>query len=244
MKLISKSYSKLPGIYQITNEINGKSYIGSTVNLYQRSRQHYSKLKNFKHPNAKLSNAIAKYGITNFSFSVLYYNCEIEDLLKLEGMYIKKLKPFYNIDEVDINGKRHCSESTKKIIGEKSKQKFLENPNLIQKFKDSIGNMAGWNKGMKNIYSEETLKKMSKAGKENIKNRDPKIQAKFYEGREKNAENMKTPILQFDLNWNFIKEWESLKAAAEGMGAKSVGNFTTAHKKGIKLFGSYWRKKE
>lgn len=244
MKLISKAYSKIPGIYQITNDINGKIYIGSTLNLYQRSRQHYSKLKNGKHPNKKLLNAISKYGINNFSFSVIYSRCAIENLLTLEGKYMKKLKPFYNIDEVDINGKRYCSESTKKIIGEKSKQKFIDNPQLIQTFKESIGDMAGWNKGMTDIYSEETLKKMSDAGKKNIAKRDPEVQAKFYEGRDKNLAKLKTPILQFDLNWNFIKEWGSLKEAAEGMGAKSIGNFTTAHKNGIKLFGSYWRKKE
>lgn len=244
MKLISKNFNKIPGIYQITNDINGKIYIGSTINLYQRSNQHYSKLKNSKHPNKKLTNAILKYGIDNFSFTVLISNCKIDELLKLEGLYINKLNPFYNIDEVDINGKRHCSEYTKKLIGKKSKQKFIDNPELINIFKESIGNQAGWNKGMTDIYSEETLKKMSDAGKINISKRDPKIQDKFYEGRSKRHEAQKTPILQFDLNWNFIKEWKSLKEAAEGMGAKSIGNFTTAHKKGIKLFGSYWRKKE
>lgn len=239
-----KIFNKVPGIYKIINLINGKFYIGSTKNLYKRSREHYSKLKSGKHPNIKLLNSIKKYGIENFKFEAIEINCKVEDLFLLEGRFIQQLKPEYNIDEIDLSGNRICNDSTRKLIGEKSKQKFINNPELKNIFKQSIGNMAGWNKGMTEIYSEETLKKMSDAGKLNISKRDPKIQDKFYEGRNKRHEAQKTPILQFDLNWNFIKEWNSLKDAAEGMGAKSIGNFTTAHKKGIKLFGSYWRKKE
>lgn len=244
MQLIEHEFNKIPGIYKIINIINGKFYIGSTKNLYKRSREHFSKLNTQTHPNEKLMNSVKKHGINNFKFEIILSHCATEDLLVLEGKYITHLKPDYNLDEVDVHGKRHCSESTKKLIGEKSRQKFIYKPELKTIFINSIGNMSGWNKGLTNIYSEETLKKMSAAGKKNIKNRDPEIQEKFFKAREKAWISNQKKIIQYDLNMSPIKEWDSLTDAAKYFNAKSLGNFTTACNKGIKLFGSYWRKKE
>lgn len=242
-KLEYKFFFRKVGIYKITNQINGKFYIGSSVNLYNRNRSHYSKLFTNKHPNSKLQNSANKYGLKNFTFEIIT-ECNVEELLILEGRYIESLKPEYNIDKIDLNGKRTCDIQTKKLIGQKSKQKFIDNPELTQKFLNSIGNIAGWNKGLTGIYSKDTLEKMSKAGKKNIQNRPKEIQDKFYEGRNQSHTRNRKKIIQYDLNMNFIKEWNSLSDAANAMGAKSLGNFTTAYKKGIKLFESYWRLKE
>lgn len=239
-----KTFNKISGIYKIINMVNGKFYIGSTKNLYKRSREHYSKINTNKHPNLKLTNSIKKYGIENFKFEALQTNCKIEDLLSLEGAFIQKLKPEYNIDEINLDGNRVCSDSTRKLIGEKSKQKFIDNPELKDIFKQSIGNIAGWNKGMTGIYSKESLKKMSKAGVENIKNRAPEIQQKFYDARKLSQEKRRKIIIQFDLNMNLIKEWESMSDAARFYNANNAGNIHTACKKGIKLYNSYWRVKE
>jgi len=243
MQLIDrKTFNKIPGIYKITNLINGKFYIGSTKNLYKRSREHYSKLNTSTHPNKKLLNSVEKYGIENFKFEPIHSHCEIKDLLVLEGRYISNLSPEYNIDEVDINGVRSCSESTKKLIGEKSKQKFIKNPKLKEKFINS--RVPGWNKGMTNIYSSETLEKMRKAGIENIKKRDPEIQKKFINAGKISREKSRIKIIQYDLSMNPTKEWESMAEAARFYNAHSSGNIHTACKKGIKLYNSYWRVKK
>jgi group I intron endonuclease len=244
MQLIDYKFNKIPGIYKIINNINGKFYVGSTKNLYKRSREHFSKLNRQKHPNEKLMNSVKKHGINNFKFEIIVSYCNIEDLLVLEGKYIALLKPDYNLDEVDMGGKRHCSEETKIKIGEKSKQKFIDNPELKTLFINSIGNISGWNKGLTDIYSEETLKKMSEAGKKNINNRKPEDQETFFKAREKAWVTNKKKILQYDLNMQLIKEWDSITDAAAYFGAKSLGNFSTACKSGIKLFNSYWKKKE
>lgn len=50
------------GVYLISNNVNGKCYVGSTVHLDQRRREHFSRLANNKHVNAHLQNAYNKYG--------------------------------------------------------------------------------------------------------------------------------------------------------------------------------------
>lgn len=56
-------------VYKITNNINGKIYIGQTNNLKRRLQEH----KHDKRMNHPIHNAIVKYGWENFSVEVLYY---------------------------------------------------------------------------------------------------------------------------------------------------------------------------
>lgn len=78
-------------IYSFTNIINGKKYIGSTINSPNiRYNQHlYHVNNNTSKTSYPLYAAIRKYGIENFLFEVLYSgNCSQEELLKLEHDYI------------------------------------------------------------------------------------------------------------------------------------------------------------
>ena len=59
---------------------------------------------------------------------------------------------------------------------------------------------------------------------------------------DKIASKNSIPINQYDLDGNFIRSWKSRAEAARFYKAKSSGNFTTAVKKGIKLYNSYWKK--
>jgi hypothetical protein len=59
------------GIYKITNVVNGKCYIGSSVNVKVRFYAHKSHLKHNKHDNRHLQAAYNKYGVDNFLFEVL-----------------------------------------------------------------------------------------------------------------------------------------------------------------------------
>lgn len=64
------------GIYKITNNINGKVYIGQTRN-FKRRKNKYRNLLCVGQP--KIYNSIKKHGWDNFTFEVLC-NCDIEDL--------------------------------------------------------------------------------------------------------------------------------------------------------------------
>lgn len=77
------------GIYKITNNINGKVYIGLSTNIEKRWNRHKSaafnpKDKNYQYP---LYQAMRKYGLNNFSFEVIE-ECSICDLNDKEIYYI------------------------------------------------------------------------------------------------------------------------------------------------------------
>lgn len=68
------------GIYKITNKVNGKSYIGQSVNIHKRWT---SEKNNAFNPNAHeynypISRAFRKYGVENFSFEIIE-QCSIGD---------------------------------------------------------------------------------------------------------------------------------------------------------------------
>lgn len=88
------------GIYKITNQINGKSYIGQSVHIERRWQEH--KLPS---SNSRISLAIKKYGIENFTFEVLEEIKDCSILTQRESYYIKLYNSIvpngYNIVEED-----------------------------------------------------------------------------------------------------------------------------------------------
>lgn len=77
------------GIYKITNLLNGKVYIGQSVDIQKRLKAHfaYAKNKNSKEYNTSIHNAIRLYGDYNFKCEVLQ-KCTKEQLDELEKYYI------------------------------------------------------------------------------------------------------------------------------------------------------------
>ena len=95
------------GIYQIQNQINGKRYIGSAINLKCRCTQHFSDLRYRRHYNSHLQAAFLKYGETAFLFSVLEYT-EPPLLLEREQHYLNIWSPEYNILAIAGSRLGHC----------------------------------------------------------------------------------------------------------------------------------------
>lgn len=96
------------GIYYIQNKINNHLYIGSSITLTKRYKEHKLKLSTNKHHCIALQNAINKYGIDNFTFVVLktYKNISDKDLRLTEGMLIRLFKSEYNICKYpEVSGK-------------------------------------------------------------------------------------------------------------------------------------------
>lgn len=81
---------RVKGIYKITNIINGVMYIGSSISIENRFKIHLRRLRNNTHSNQKLQNSVNKYGIENFTFSILSYQPDLsrEDLLELEELIL------------------------------------------------------------------------------------------------------------------------------------------------------------
>lgn len=91
------------GIYKIENLINGKCYIGQSVDVKRRWRKHQftafsPQVKGYEYP---LYRAIRKYGPNNFSFEVLE-ECDRDSLNKRETYWIRAFNSMnngYNQDE-------------------------------------------------------------------------------------------------------------------------------------------------
>lgn len=82
---------KVSGIYKIENILNGKIYVGQSCNVYDREKQHTCELRQGKHFNKHLQNAVNEYGIENFKFSLLE-ECKKADLDEREKFWIKELQ--------------------------------------------------------------------------------------------------------------------------------------------------------
>ena len=78
------------GIYQIKNLLNGKVYIGQSVDIEKRWSTHKAELKNNYHYNIHLQNAWNKYGEDNFEFSIIE-ECDMDELNAREIFWISKL---------------------------------------------------------------------------------------------------------------------------------------------------------
>ena len=166
------------GIYIIENIINGKVYVGSTINIKKRWYAHKTTLNHNCHDNSFLQNAWNKYGETNFSFIILE-EVVVEKLLEREQYYINlydacnrncgyNLMPtagnnlgYKHTEETklkisNINKGKILSEETKnnmKIAATKKDKSYYSKPERIIKISNA-------NLGKK--HSDETKKKLSK----------------------------------------------------------------------------------
>ena len=124
------------GIYKITNQINGKCYVGQSVNIKRRWRSHKTKAFNpldtqYECP---LYRAIRKYGLENFSFEILE-ECLKEELNEKESSYIKKYNS--NSESCGYNltpGGDSKGPTLKKLTEEQLQEifKLLKSSNLSQ----------------------------------------------------------------------------------------------------------------
>lgn len=174
---------KIIGIYCIRNLINNKVYIGQSLNIKQRIRQHKSQLNLNKHTNSYLQRSCNKYGLSNFEF-IIVKECTIDEIDKFEKYYIDKYDSInklygYNLesggnlnkiisDEAKNNlSKSHLgikpSNNTKQKMSDTWKKKFQEgyvNPMTGRKLtQDQIEVISKHSKSRK--HSKETIQKLS-----------------------------------------------------------------------------------
>lgn len=130
-------------IYKWTNKVNGKSYIGQTINEEGRKKDHINgRYKCYFH------DAIKKYGLENFDYEVLE-QIEESKLSEREIYWIKYFDTYnngYNLTE----GGEGTRGFSYKLTDEQKK-----------KISESHKGLIPWNKGKHGIYSEETLKKIA-----------------------------------------------------------------------------------
>jgi len=126
------------GIYRWINNTNGKSYVGSSVDLSKRLYRYYSLahiIDRSKH--SLICKALIKYGYSKFSFEILEF-CDLKIILIREQYYIDLLKLEYNIllKAGSPLGYKHRDEAKEKMKG--SKIFSLEH---LTKIKEHIKNL-------------------------------------------------------------------------------------------------------
>lgn len=84
------------GVYKIVNATNGKTYVGSSGNIYRRWGEHRRKLRAGTSSSWRLQAAWTKYGAQAFTFSVLEL-CSSSVVAAREQAWIDAIQPAYNV---------------------------------------------------------------------------------------------------------------------------------------------------
>ena len=145
---------KTIGIYSITHIATGKQYVGQSVNVFERWKQHSTPRKNA----SGIKGAIMKWGIDAFEFKVLE-ECNKEDLNDRESFWIETLRTLapdgYNLTSGGDSPKTVSDETRKKLSEASRKQKGCT------RSEETRRKMSEAKKGT--THSEESKRKMSEA---------------------------------------------------------------------------------
>ena len=253
------------GIYKITNNINGKIYIGQSINIYERWKQHEYKAFNCneKAYNSAIHQAYRKYGIENFSYEIIE-ECSPEQLDAREIYWIKQLNSLtpngynitsggqyfkgasYKINRGLLEKKVYYCKKCGKQISKNSESGLclscvqltcdISKEELYKKLLEYQGNFTQVGK----LYglSDNAIRKRCKNFGMPFHSSDykPKLEPK-----QKNSQ--KKSVAKIDKNTGQVLEtFESIAIAARSLGLSKGSHITEACKGTIKsAYGFYWK---
>lgn len=223
------------GIYLYLNKINGKAYIGQSININKRYREHKNAAYNVnnKDYNLPIHRAIRKYGLDNFEFIILE-ECEQSELNSKEIYWIKQYDSYqsgYNATEGGNESHIHLGQPIE--VYDLDGSYIREYPNITEAAKD-IGVSRNVIYGI--LYGD----RLSAKGCQFKLKKDTHIKI----GKYSNRQGGKIPIKQYDKNNNFIQEWESAALAAKTLNL-DASSITKCLKGKLKTCGNYiWKYKD
>jgi group I intron endonuclease len=232
---------KICGIYKITSP-TGKVYIGQSTDVKRR----FSKYKKLScNRQFKLYNSFLKYGTDKHIFEILT-ECSESNLNELEIYYISLYNSFntdhgLNLRSGGQNGK--LSEESKNRIKISTKQYVAKNGNHCKgkkaseesKQKMSFARKAYIEKHgqypMRYVFTKEVREKMRKAqlGKK-----------QSIALIKKRTAHQNKKVIQFNINNEIIKEWDSIKSAAKAANL-SVSYFSRLIKNNSLVKNTIWK---
>ena len=206
--------------------VTDKWYIGQTIHPETRFKSHIyfaTRIKNSNH----FYRAIRKYGLDNFVYCVLEENVLFENLNMREMDWIEYYDSFYNGYNLTLGG-----DGAKGVILSKEARR---------KISESHKGKPAWNSGKTNIYSEETLRKISQSNT----NPSKETRRKMSEARKgkpglkgpKNHNygkpaNNRRKVSKYDLNGNYIQTYKSIaEAKSQNPKAKHLNDVCRGERK-------------
>jgi len=228
------------GVYIIKNKINNKVYIGSSIHIPKRWKEHIRHLDSNEHTNQYLQNSWNQNGKDNFEF-LIAEECDISNLLIVEQKWLDTTKSYepengYNICQYAGNtlGRFHTEEARKKISenhhdvsGENNPMFGVPSPNLGKRHSEETKNKISqklkgkksWNHG-KTKESDVSLSKHSErmSGKNNpFHGKTHSEDTKKNIGLRNSGENSANS----KLDWEQVRNIRQLKK--EGLSNRKIG---------------------
>lgn len=215
---------KLIGIYCIKNIIDRNIYIGSSIDINKRKKQHFTALRNNKHHSRYLQRSFNKYKEENFSFNILE-ECNSDILLTREQHFIDILNPRYNICKIAGNS-----------LGTKRTKESKKNISIAQKKR--FENESAWNKGIprtleqienqrQKILGKPSKKRGIKLSKNSCNNISNGLKGRNLS--QKHKDNLSKKVIEYDNNGNILNVFVSLTEAA-----KSANSFVSNLQRAMK----------
>lgn len=152
-------------VYEISNNVDDRVYIGSTLNQRKRWNEHKRDLFNNKHVNIHLQNFVNKYGLNSLNFTVLE-KVENNFLLIREQYYLDLIINKFNVAETML-GKSHTPEAIAKI----SKRSLGSNNPMYGKKRPQwlIDKLIESSKGREKTLNEKIIRQINLPNRKELK---------------------------------------------------------------------------
>ena len=98
------------GIYKITNNLNNLCYIGQSIHIEKRLKEHKMKYNWERDSNKVLYKAFQKYGLENFTFEIIE-ECDEKELNKREIYWIEYYNSFKNGYNMTSGGENNSGDN-------------------------------------------------------------------------------------------------------------------------------------
>lgn len=228
-------------VYLRTNLVNGMRYVGQTED-FKRRENDWNCLKTI-YANNLITEDREKYGIDNWTVEILAVVESREEAWELEEKYIKEFNTRFPNGYNLAKGGGGC----KGIIAWNKGVKMPDE--AIQKMRVAKIGKEPWNKGLKDCYSEETLKKMSDKRK-NISDETRRKMSESRKGKPAWNKGLKGTHFSIETEFKglecvqlkdgkFVKLWPTLKEAAESLPKCYVSSISRCCKGITKTAGGF-----
>ena len=203
-------------IYRVTNQVNGKIYIGKTSNFEKRKREHLYDIDD----GLPFHSALIKYGIENFIWEIIDESQDEDEINQKEIFWIKELNscihfPNSNGYNITLGGEGGTSWNSSPVV------QFDLNGNYIEQFPSSSAASYHTGADRKGI-SDCASGKQKISGGYQWRYRD-ECDSKHIEPYRKPESSRNKAVVQIGLNGEYINRFPSISKASESTGINRTG---------------------